>query len=226
MPRSFAAFCRPLPSLLEAGVIGRFHHHIECLEVVATVIGERNRRRIGIGVIGDEVAPAQHHRVEPHLARGAVDEALHHVTGLWPPSAAIGIDRRGVGENALDLHIDRGGRVIAGEQGAIAPCRDCRREAAEIGTEIGERGDPHGEEFAVLIESELRLGEMVTRLVVGQKDLVALGGPFDRATELACEPEHERLLGIERSLGAKATAHIGRYHTQLVLRQLQHEGGD
>jgi hypothetical protein len=44
------------------------------------------------------------HRVESHLARGAVDEALYHVTGLWPPSAAIGVDRSGVGEDALDLN--------------------------------------------------------------------------------------------------------------------------
>ena len=54
-----ATFCRLLPSLLEAGVIGRFHRHVECLEVIATVIGERNRRRIGIGVVRDEVAPAK-----------------------------------------------------------------------------------------------------------------------------------------------------------------------
>ena len=70
-------------------------------------------------------------------------------------------------------------------------------EAAEIGAEIGQRGDPHGEEFAVLVECELRLGEMVACLVIGQKDLVALGGPFDWAAKLAREPKHERLLGIE-----------------------------
>ena len=79
----------------------------------------------------------------------------------------MGVDRRSVGENALDLYIDRWCRVITGEQGAIAPGWDCRGEAAEIGAEIGERGDAHGEEFAVLIESELRLGEMVARLIVG-----------------------------------------------------------
>jgi hypothetical protein len=67
---------------------------------------------------------------------------------------------------------------------------------------------------------------MVACLVIGQKDLAALGGPFDRAAELARKPEHERLLGIERTLCAEAAAHIGRHHTQLVLRQLQHEGSD
>ena len=50
---------RKMRPLLEAGVIGRFHRHVECLEIVATVIGERNRRRIGIGVLRDEVAPAE-----------------------------------------------------------------------------------------------------------------------------------------------------------------------
>jgi CO/xanthine dehydrogenase Mo-binding subunit len=91
-------------------------------------------------------------------------------------------------------------------------------EAAEVGTEIGQRGDPHAEEFAVLVESELGLGDMVARLIVGQEDLAALGGPFDRATEFARKPEHKRLLGIERALGAEAAAHIGRYYPQLMLR--------
>jgi hypothetical protein len=204
-----AAVVRLPPPPLEVGVIGRLHRHVECLEVVATVIGERNRRRVGIGVVGDEVAPPQRYRVERHLARGTVDEALHHIAGLWPPSPAIGVDRRGVGENALDLDIDRGGRVIAGEQGAVAPSRDRRGEAAEIGAEIGQRGDPHGKEFAVLIESKLGFSEMVARLVVGQKDLAAFGGPFDGATELTREPEHERLLGVERALGAEAAAPAG-----------------
>jgi hypothetical protein len=67
---------------------------------------------------------------------------------------------------------------------------------------------------------------MVTRLVVGQKDLAALGGPFDRTAKLAREPENERLLGIEGALGPEAAAHIGRHHTQFVLRQLQHKGGN
>ena len=86
--------------------------------------------------------------------------------------------------------------------------------------------DAHGKEFAVLIERKLRFREMVARLVVGQKDLAALGCPFDRTTKLARKPKHERLLSIERALGPKAAAHIGRDHTQLVLGQLQHEGGD
>ena len=59
---------------------------------------------------------------------------------------------------------------------------------------------------------------MVARLIVGQKDLAALGGPFDRATELARKAEHNGLLSIERALGAEAAAHIGRYYPQLMLR--------
>ena len=46
-------------ALLEAGIVGVFERHIERGEIVAAVIGERDRRLVGIGGRGDEVAAAQ-----------------------------------------------------------------------------------------------------------------------------------------------------------------------
>ena len=221
-----AARRRFLATLLEARVVGGFESHVERLEIIAAVVGERHRRGVGEGVVGDEVAPAELHRVDLHLARRAIDEALDDIAGLRAPGAAIGVDRRGVGEDSLDLDIDRRRGVVAGEQGAVAPGGNRRREAAEIGPEIGQRGDTHGEELAVRVEGELRLGEVVARLVVGEEDLAAVGRPLDGTAKPGGEPQNQRLLVIERALGAKATAHIGCYHTQLVLGKLQDESGD
>jgi hypothetical protein len=183
--------------LLEACVVGGLEDHVERLEIIAAVVGERDRRGVGKGVVGDEVAPAELCRFDLHLARRTIDEALHDVAGLRAPGAAIGVDRRRVGEDSLDLDMDRGRRVVAGEQGAVTPGRDRRREAAEIGSEIGQRDHAHGEELAVLVQGELGLGEVVARLIVGQEDLAAVGRPFDGTAKLCGQPEDQRLLVIE-----------------------------
>ena len=122
--------------------------------------------------------------------------------------------------------MDRRRRVVPGEQGAIAPGRNRRREAAEIGPEIGQRRDSHGQELAVLVQGELRLGEVVARLIVGEEDLAAIGRPLDGTAQPRGEPQNQRLLVVERALGAEAAADIGRHHAQLVLGKLQDESGD
>ena len=82
MPRSLPRLRRFVAALVEAGVVGRLQRHVERGEIIAAVIGERDRRLIGIGVLGDEVAPAQFGRVDLQLARRHVDDALDDIAGF------------------------------------------------------------------------------------------------------------------------------------------------
>ena len=46
-------------------------------------------------------------RVDLHLARRGLDQALDHVGRLGPAGAAVGVDRRGVGEHRRHFAVDR-----------------------------------------------------------------------------------------------------------------------
>ena len=60
------------------------------------------------------------------------------------------------------------------------------------------------------IERQRRLRHVVARLVVGEKDLAARGDPFHRPADPPCRPQHQRVLGVGKILGAEAAADIGR----------------
>ena len=67
---------------------------------------------------------------------------------------------------------------------------------------------------------------VAARLVIGQKDLVALGGPFDWAAKKSCpRAKHERLLGIERALGPEAAANTYARVDQPAQARSRHDGG-
>ena len=75
----------------EAGDVGELDRARHRRLVVAGVVGQADRRRVGEGL--DEVAPAQLGRVDAQLARRGLDDALDRVGGLGSAGAAVGIDR-------------------------------------------------------------------------------------------------------------------------------------
>jgi len=56
------------------------------------------------------------------------------------------------------------------------------------------------------------MGDMVTALRIGLKGLAAIGDPFHRPLQFPRRPGHQRFLGIDDLLAAKAAADIGRHH--------------
>ena len=99
----------------EARPVGGLERALEQRREVA-----RNRRwcrrppcRASLG--RDVVAAAQLDPVDAHLGGGGLDEPLHDVVALGAPGAAIGADRRRVGEDALDRHLDHRRAVDAGQ---------------------------------------------------------------------------------------------------------------
>ena len=164
--------------------VGERHRLVEQVGEVAAVIGRAVgalvRHRLG----RDVVAAAQLERSIPISARRGVDQPLHVVIGLGASGAAIGADRRRVGEDAFGRSprsaascrrraccADR----VAGRPGparrrwrrdcrsrSAAPRGNCRRRRAPVRRSSRGRGRGVGDEAAG-----------------------ALVGPFDRAAELA-----------------------------------------
>src|SRR3546814_508023 len=97
-------------------------------------------------------------------------------------------------------------------------------EGREVGAEIGCRADPEAQEFAVLVQRQLHMAEMVAAMGVGEEGFAALRRPFDRAPNLLGGPDTDGFLGIAEDLRAEAAADIGRDHAHLVLRQAEDEG--
>ena len=74
---------------------------------VAAVVDVLARRLVGHFLRLDVVALADLDPVDAHLARGLIDQPLHVVIAFGPAGAAIGRDRRRVGEHELGRLLDQ-----------------------------------------------------------------------------------------------------------------------
>ena len=156
----------------KTGDVGQLQRRLQRRIVVAGVVLQRDRRLIR--ELADEVAPAQLRRVDLQLARGGLDQALDDVGRLRPSRAAVGIDRRGVGEHRGHFAVDLRRGVLAGEQRRVQDGRNARSEGREVGAEVGGGLHAHGEELAVLVERELGHRDVVAAVRVGQERLGAV----------------------------------------------------
>ena len=169
----------------EAVPIGQRQRLVQQVGEIAAVIGRavrrlvRHRPRARMWLL-----PAQFDPVDADLARGRIDQPLHVVIGLGPSGAAIGPDRRRVGEHAFGVHLDQR-RLVDAQACCAARCastgperrrsrRDCRiRSAAPPGNCRPRRAPAR------------RSSACVAAMRVGDKAAGAVVGPFDRAAELA-----------------------------------------
>ena len=124
--------------------------------------------------------------------RAARHQALEQVGGLGPAGAAVGVDRRGVGEPRVHLHVDLRRRVLAGQQGRVEDGRHGRREGRQVGAQVGVGVHAQREELAVLVHRHLGVAHVVAAVRVGQEALRALGRPLDAAVELLGGPGQAR----------------------------------
>ena len=86
--------------------VGKLQRLVENGGEITRIIRRARRRLVGNLLGLDMVAAAQINGINPHLARGGVDQPLHIVIAFRTPGAAIGRHRHGVGEHAAraDLH--------------------------------------------------------------------------------------------------------------------------
>ena len=77
--------------------------------------------------------------------------------------------------------------------------------------------------FTVFIKRQFGVGYVIAAVCISQKRLRAISRPFDTAANPFRRPDHHCLFGVDKDLGAKAAADIGRHHPEFVLRRDGHE---
>ncbi len=151
----------------------------------------------------DVVALAQLDLVDAHLARRGVDQALHEVIGLGPAGAAIGADWRGVGEGYLGRDLDQRRAVDGGEVARHAHRAHQRADIGQIAADIGVAGETHGEEPALLVQSQLGVEVVVAAMLVAEEAAAPLVGPFHRPAQDLGGMEQAGIFRIGRTLHAE-----------------------
>ena len=92
-----------------------------------------------------------------------------------------------------------------------------------ITADVGEGIHSQSQKLAVLVKSQLGFGDMITALRVGNEAFAALAHPFDWPADFGGGPCEHRFFGIMKLFHAKTAAHIRRYDSQLVLRNIENE---
>ena len=202
--------------------VGGLQRQVQRGVVVALVVLQRDRRLVG--ELADEVLAADLDPVHPELARRLVDQPLEQVRRLGPPCAAQRVNRHRVGEERLDLAVDRRRGVRSREEDAVQVRRNTGGEGGEVRAQVGLGGDVQPQEVAVRVQRELRRADVVAPVRVRLEGVDALAGPLDRPAELPGGPGQDRLFRVVRDLRAEPAAHVGRHDPQLVLGQSEDEG--
>ena len=162
----------------------------------------------------------------PSSRARVVDQPLDDVRRLRPSRSAIRRRRVGIREDAQHLDVGGGERVDPDERDDIAEGGEEVPVGRDVGADIGERLRPEAEKASVGVERQLRLGDIVARVLVGGDGLAALARPLDGPADLLGGPEHEAVLGVLPALGAEAAADVARDHPDAVLGDLEDIGGE
>src|SRR5215472_10679601 len=93
-----------------------------------------------------------------------------------------------------------------------------------VGDDIGGIAAAHGEEITVAVESDLGLYREIARLVVADKRLAALAGPFDRPADAPRCPGDERKFRVEAAARAEIAADLLHDDPHLVFRYAEDFG--
>ena len=205
-------------------MVGKLEGLVQSGRVVAAIIGHQHRGLVRVHIRLDEVLPPEVRRIHLQVAGRPFDQPLDDEGRLRPARTPIGVDRRGVGVDPVDLGVDRRDDVLTRQQGGVQIGRRRGAEQVRVAAEIGVCPDPQAEDPAVGVGRQLRLGDMVAAMGVGHEALGPLGGPLDRPSELHRGVGAGHLLGIDVDLRAEAAADIRGDHAQLVLRRQGDEG--
>ncbi len=138
----------------ETGLIGRIKGALKNPRRIGALQCHAEGRGEGHVPWLDQVAPPQVRGIEAQFARRVIDDALRHVDGFRAPRAAVGVDRRRMGQHGNDARLGKNcipirhghqgmgqGRAPAGGRSEIAclPCADRMRRSGGLPWSI-----PHG----------------------------------------------------------------------------------
>ncbi len=192
----------------EPGPVGARQRLVEHGGEVADVEGQAEPVGVRQLVGAEQVAAADLVGADPQLARRRLEQALHDVRCLGPAGAAIGVDRRGVGDDAVDEVVDRRDAVHPAEDAPAGNRLDRRAELRLIGAEVAPRLDLQRGDQPVGVEADGAVADHRPAVGVGLEGVAPLAGPLDRPAEVARGVQHQPVFGIEEGLHAEAAADV------------------
>ena len=217
-----AGLARLLATLAKAIEIGERDRVVEIGAEAATV--DLHAHRGVMRKFSDDVAAAQFYGVDPGLERGKVHQPLDQIVRFRLAGAAIGVDRRRVGEGAAHLVKDRRDVIDAADRTAGGIGRTDRAAGRKIRAHVGDRPHLEREKPAVLVEREPRAGKEIATVRRTDKILGAFEDPAHRTAEFSCRPQHQHIFGIDVVLHPEAAADIGHHHAHALQRDLEDTG--
>ena len=165
-------------------------------------------------------------RIHAELMGCDVDAALDQVIRLGLAGAAIGVDRRRVGEHAFRLERDQRNVVDAAHRARHRHGRHDRRHRRDMGAQIGEDFCVEREEAAIAVERQAGPDQAVAAMDGAGKILAAVADPADRAAEAARRPQHQHPFRIENVLHAEAAADVGNADAKFFSADAKHTIGE
>ena len=183
---------------------------------VAGVVGAAETGVVGKVLRPDEVPLPDLARREAGDAPGLLYQTLQQIGRFRPSGAAVGIDRDGVGEDALHVGEDGRDPVERRQHRRGGPGRDQRGEIGKIGPHVGPGLDPQTQETAAAVHRHCGLGHMVAALRIGEEAFGPLGSPLHRAAQLQGGEDRHHHFRIEEDLHAEAAADIRADQAELA----------
>ena len=168
------------------------------------------RRLVREGVLRDEVAPAELDAVDAGLARRLVDQALDQVGDVRPAGAAIGGDRRGVGQREAVAAVERRDAIDVDRVRRRVERVDERPGLREVRAGVADPVEAQAEEAAVAVERELAGELRGAAVMVADDGLEARADPLHRPAERLRRMHQRAVLGIGLRADAEAAADVAR----------------
>ena len=170
MPR-WRPLCARLGLLLAQRLVADVRERlVEVGVVVAAVVGEAGGHVVTVVELRNEVLPPHLDGVLADLGGEAVDQPLEHVGGLGAAGAAVGLDRRGVRVDAVDVLVHVRDEVGPAQHEAVEDRRDARRSGRQVGAHAGPDRTAHAGDRSVGSAAHLDVLHVIA--AVGRGDVV------------------------------------------------------
>ncbi len=212
-----AFFAQRLLLGAQAGIV---HHRIEMRErlVVRQFLEfQAGGRGARIGVIGDQIAPADFQRVHADLGGGEFDQAFGHRHRDRMADRAVLAHDILVGEDHAGLGAVVGAGIgPAGEVDDLVGLDARGARIDRVGADAGEIVDLERGNRAVLHDADLGLDAMVAGMNVGDEALDAVGDELHRPLEHFRQRHGRHLVGISVHLDAERAADVLGQHAHLI----------
>ena len=179
-------------------------------------------RGAGIGVVGNEIAAADFHRIHADLHRRQIDQAFRHRARDGMADAAI------LAHHVLVLEHDAGARaIVLGRVGAADEIDDlvgldgAGARIHRIGTDAGEIVDLERRDGAVALDADPPLAAMVAGVNIGVEAFDPVGDEFDRPAQQFRQRIGRHFVGVDVDLDAEGAADVLADHANLRLLEAE-----